>query len=141
MQPDNLVSKINELKGSIQSLWQRISANDFELARRKLDEYLPEKGGAQMPAGEDDERNRAEDLPLTIHRTDDDGEGVRYYATENSPLAAGAPKVQGPGGIDSFEEKDAIDPAEADENQGLRSRKQNSDLAQRYYSPGLDLDS
>lgn len=153
---EDLSSRLNELKGSIQTLWDKISENDFEMARKKIstvtdkvhekvDVYRQRANSETQSISDelDSEHNYAEDLPLTLHRDvdpdEEDVSGVKYYSTENSPLSVGAEKVEA-GGIDSFGEDDTFDPEEASEHQSFRDRNQNSDLTQRYYSPGLDLD-
>ena len=86
----------------------------------------------------DSDFNTADDLPLTLVKEQEPG--IRYYTTENSPMAVGAEKVEA-GGIDKFgDEDDTLEFDEADDFQTNRDRKQNSDLSQRFYSPGLDLD-
>jgi hypothetical protein len=89
-----LNERINELKGSIQALWERVHKTDFD-----------HSGEDTMDL--DYERNAEDDMPLTLSR--EDGPGVRYYATENNPLAIGAEKVE-QAGIDSFGEDDSPDP-------------------------------
>lgn len=81
------------------------------------------------------ESHRIDDLPLTLMK--DPGPGIKYSYTENSEFARGAEKVPAHG-IDSFGEPDTFDPDEADEHQDYRNRNQNSDLSQRFYTPGLD---
>lgn len=43
-------------------------------------------------------------------------------------------------GIDSFGEQSEFDEEEANEHQTNRDRKQNSDLAKRFYTGGMDLE-
>lgn len=145
---EELSAKINDLKLSIQTLWERISENDFELARKKITDVsskvqkkLRAKTSREKFEYDDDyDHHYAEDLPLTIMRDTqaDDGAGVKYYTTENSPLAIGAEKVEA-GGIDKFgDEEDTFSFEAADDYQDNRNRHQNSDLADRFRTPGLD---
>lgn len=142
-----LVTKINALKGSIQKVWDKLSDNDFELARTKIktvsskvQEKLSSRSTSTSGYEDDYDHNYADDLPLTINHEASPGEGIKYYTTENNPLAIGAERVEA-AGIDKFgDEKDTFDPEEADEGQDFRNRKHNSDLSDRFYSPGLDLD-
>lgn len=142
---EDLVGKVKELKGSIQTLWDEITKNDFELARRKIQDVSNKvqnkfRGHEVIQSDQEEdldyEHNYADDLPLTLNR--ESRPGIRYYATENSPFAVGAEKVEA-AGIDSFGEEDTFDPDEADDHQSLRDRHQNSDLTSRFYSPGMDL--
>jgi hypothetical protein len=94
-----LNERINELKGSIQSLLGRMRKSDVD-----------DSGEEAMDL--DYERNYEDDMPLTLAR--EDGPGVRYYATENSPLSIGAEKVE-QAGIDSFGEDDSPDPEQVRE--------------------------
>lgn len=90
-----LNERINELKGSIHALWDKVKKNTEETST----------GEDAMDL--DYERNYEEDMPLTLAR--DEGPGVRYTTTENNPLAADTEKVEAVG-IDSFGEDDAPDP-------------------------------
>jgi hypothetical protein len=94
-----LNERINELKGSIQSLLERMRKSDVD-----------DSGDEEMDL--DYERNYEDDMPLTLAR--EDGPGVRYYATENNPLSIGAEKVE-QAGIDSFGEDDSPDPEQVSE--------------------------
>lgn len=91
-----LNERINELKGSIHALWDKMKKTD---------------DGDDMVSDEtvetDYENNFEDDMPLRLAR--EDGPGVRYYATENNPMSIGAEKVEA-AGIDSFGEDDSIDP-------------------------------
>ena len=144
---EDLVTKINQLKGNIQNLWDKLSENDFELARQKIknvstkvQEKLSSLSSSTSGYEDDDDHKYADDLPLTINHETSPGEGVAYYTTENNPLAIGAKRVEA-AGIDKFgDEKDTFDIEEANDGQDFRNRKQNSDLSDRFYSPGLDLD-
>lgn len=147
---EDLAGRINELKSSIQTLWDKIADNEFELARRKISdvsqkvqEKLKSRGTEISDAGYDNDydHNYADDLPLTVLHDDDTlgnrNEGVKYATTENSPLSAGKEKVEAVG-IDKFgDEKDTFDFDEADDFQDNRNRNQNSDLADRFRTPGL----
>lgn len=91
-------------------------------------------------------REREERVPLSseaisIEAMDkqDEGEGITFYSTENSEIARNANKAPARG-IDKFGEKDTFDPDEADDHQTNRDRNQNSDLSQRFYTDGMDLD-
>lgn len=91
----SLNERMNEIKDTIQSLWERMRHVD---GGEKDDEAMDF----------DSERNIEDDLPLTLER--DPAPGIRYYATENSPFAIGAQKTLRAGGIDSFGEDDSPDP-------------------------------
>lgn len=88
-----LNERINELKSNIHALWERVRKSD--------DEMMDEVSDADV------DRNYEDDLPLTLSR--EDGPGVRYYTTENSPFAVGEEKIEH-AGIDSFGEDDSPDP-------------------------------
>lgn len=134
---EDIAGKINELKTSIQSLWGRISENDFELARKKIFKARSMVAAERTDYDNDYDHNYADDLPLTV--VHDEKPGVRFYTTENSPLAIGAEKVEA-AGIDKFgDEDDTFSLEEADDFQDNRNRHQNSDLSDRFYSHGLDL--
>ena len=111
-----LNERIHELKNSFHALWERM---------RKPDD---ESVNSDDTMDTDYDRNYEDDMPLTLAR--EDGPGIRYYATENNPLARGAEKVEA-AGIDSFGESDTVDP---DDEVSLRDRR-NSDLSQRFYTP------
>jgi hypothetical protein len=64
--------------------------------------------------------------------------GVKYSYTENAEIAKDAPKTEAIG-IDSFGEENTFDPDVADEHQDYRNRNQNSDLANRFYTDGMDI--
>ncbi len=89
-----LNERINELKGTIHALWDRMRNTEEETS---TDESMDL----------DYERNFEDDMPLRLAR--EDGPGIRYYSTENNPMAIGAEKVEA-AGIDSFGEDDSIDP-------------------------------
>jgi hypothetical protein len=128
---EDLAGKINEFKASIQSLWDRIAENDFEIGGRKIFK-TKSVNVMQSDYDNDYDHNYADDLPLTV--VHDDMPGVKYYATENSPMAVGAEKVEA-AGIDKFgDEDDIIDLEAQDEGNQI----QNSDLSERFYSTGLD---
>lgn len=147
---EDLSGRINELKSSIQTLWDKLAENDFELARKKISnvsqmvqDKLKARGTEVGDAGyeNDYDHNYADDLPLTVLHDDDTpgtrNEGVKYSTTENSPLSVGAEKVEAMG-IDKFgDEKDTFSFEEADDFQDNRNRNQNSDLADRFRTPGL----
>lgn len=103
---EDFAGKINNLKASIQTLWQKIADNDFEVAGRKL--FNSRQVVTERAAYDNDyDHNYADDLPLTVLH--EDAPGVKFYSTENSPLAIGAEKVE-MGGIDKFgDEDDTID--------------------------------
>lgn len=88
-----LNERITELKTSIQALWSRVHKDE------DMDE--------DMGMDSDSDRNYEDDMPLTLAR--EDGPNVKYYTTENNPLAAGAEKEDAIG-IDSFGEDDSPDP-------------------------------
>jgi hypothetical protein len=77
---------------------------------------------------------------VTDLKTSPFNNNVEFYDTENSQLARGARKTAHPKGLDSFGEKDTFEFDEVDDFQTDRDRKQNSDLAQRFPTHGLDLD-
>ncbi|HXH30001.1 MAG TPA: hypothetical protein VNJ01_04245 [Bacteriovoracaceae bacterium] len=141
MQNDfNLSERIKYFSKEAKNFWGKISKNDFELAKTKYSEV---KGLVQERLVESKEtlstlRKKAKDSRRVkpVEDTEDESTGVKYATTENSPLANGAEKVAAHG-IDSFGEQDTFDPEAVDENQTFRDRKQNSDLAERYYTPGL----
>lgn len=81
----------------------------------------------------------ADAIDLDTLEEQDRGNQVAFYDTENSTVSKGAPKAV-PIGLDSFGEKDTFDPEVADDYQTNRDRNQNSDLANRYYTRGLDID-
>lgn len=124
---EELLGRWSHLKNSVQHYWNNFSTRKIKAKRAikpediHIDNYRYES-------------HRIDDMPLTI--TKDPGPGVKYSFTENSEFARGADKVAAHG-IDSFGEEDTFDPDEADEHQDFRNRKQNSDLSQRYHSPGL----
>lgn len=137
---EEISGRINQLKGNIQTLWQKISDNDFELARGKVSEIKEFVHDKVSNLRHKDESAEVVSVPGTEALEEDDGGGVRYYSTENNPMAIDAKKVEaGKAGIDRFGEESEFTPDEADDNQTLTKRNQNSDLAQRYYAPGLDL--
>jgi hypothetical protein len=82
------------------------------------------------------ESHRIDDLPLTLAK--DPGPGIKYGYTDNSEFARGADKVPARG-IDSFGEEDTFDLDEADDHQDYRNRRQNSDLNQRFFTRGMDI--
>jgi hypothetical protein len=134
------------IKNNVLNLWDKLSENDFELARSGVSKIINQLGKEpdHKIRPEDIhlenyhyESHRIDDLPLTI--TKDPGPGVKYSYTENSEFARGAEKTEAIG-IDSFGEEDTFDPDEADEHQDYRNRNQNSDLSKRYFTRGLDLD-
>lgn len=87
--------RINELKDTLQALWDRVHKSETETITNDNDLDL------------DYERNYEDDMPLTLAR--EEGPGIRFYSTENSPMAIGAEKVE-QAGIDSFGEDDSPDP-------------------------------
>jgi hypothetical protein len=95
-----LNERINELKGSIHALWDKVRKTDDS------DETTEE------PMDMDYERNYEDDMPLRLAR--EDGPGIRFYSTENSPMAVGAEKVEH-AGIDSFGEDDSAAPEQLNE--------------------------
>jgi len=118
MNQHEILTKLSDLKGNLQHLFGKKSAlSEIEEAEGS-DNYL-------------------DDLPLTINR--DPGPTVKYYTTENSEFSRGQEK-ESPKGIDSFGEKKSFEFDEADDYQTNRDRKQNSDLAKRFYTSGMDLD-
>lgn len=123
-----LAGRWSHLKNNVQHLWDNFSS------RRKV-KATPIKPDDIHIDNYQYESHRIDDLPLTLMK--DPGPGIKYSYTENSEFARGAEKVPAHG-IDSFGEPDTFDPDEADEHQDYRNRKQNSDLSQRYYTPGLD---
>lgn len=80
-----------------------------------------------------------EAINLDTLRDKDTNQKVSFYDTENSSISRGEPKAI-PKGLDSFGEKDTFDIDEVDDYQTNRDRNQNSDLAQRFYTRGLDSD-
>jgi hypothetical protein len=148
MAQEEFLGRWQHLKNNMQHLWGKISEKDFELARKKLSDvsHLVQGKFQKMRHNEvapDDinienfqyESHRMDDLQLTLNK--DPGPGVKYDYTENSEFARGAEKTEA-FGLDSFGEEDTFDPDELDEQQDYRNRKQNSDLSDRFYSPGLD---
>lgn len=88
-----LNERINELKGTFHALWDKV---------KNTENVISSDDSMDL----DYERNSEDDMPLTLAR--EDGPGVRYYSTENNPMAIGAEKVEA-AGIDSFGEDDSID--------------------------------
>lgn len=120
-----------DIKSSVKNLWSKVSANDYELARTKLNlvtTFISQKIEAR--------RNS----PARFrHESDTSEGGIKYYTTENNPLSVGAQKVEA-AGIDKFgDEKDTFDP-DVDATDDLAIRTQRINLSDRFYSPGLDLD-
>lgn len=123
---EDLVGKLNELKSNIQSLWSKITENDFEMKNGSS-----HKGPRTIHDvyANDYDHNHAEDLPLTINRDPDPGvnnDDIKYYTTENSPLSVGAQKVEG-GGIDKFGGEDDIVSEGSEKNVSSR-------LSERFYT-------
>jgi hypothetical protein len=146
---EEFLGRWNHLKNNMQHLWGKFSEKEFEAARKKFSDvshFVQEKLNKTKDhdvSPEDVhidnyqyESHRIDDLPLTLNK--DPGPGIKYDYTENSEFARGAEKVEA-FGIDSFGEEDTFDPEEADEHQDYRNRKHNSDLSDRFYSPGLDI--
>lgn len=132
-------------------MWSKISENDFELPRKKftkvsgvVSQKLNQMRDHEVTPDEihienyQYESHRVDDLALTLMK--DPGPGIKYSYTENSEFARGAEKVAAHG-IDSFGEPDTFDPDEVDEHQDYRNRKQNSDLADRFYTKGMKIDN
>ncbi len=138
MQNDfNLSETLRFLKKEARHLWGRISENNYELPRTKFAELKTQFEQSRTQARERMEKYReSRKAPVS---SEPETPGVKYTVTENNPLSAGQEKVPSKG-IDSFGEPDTFDPDEASDSQGLRNRKQNSDLADRYYTPGLHDD-
>ena len=91
---NSMNERINELKGTIHALWDRMRNTEDDTS---TDESMDLEN----------ERNFEDDLPLRLARGN--GPGIKYYTTENNPLANGAEKVEA-AGIDSFGEDDSTDP-------------------------------
>lgn len=132
-------------------MWMKISENDFELAKntftevsqvitRKIDKMRDHKVTPDEIHLDNYhyESHRIDDLPLTLMK--DPGPGIKYSYTENSEFAKDAEKAPAVG-IDSFGEQDTFSIEEADDHQDFRNRKQNSDLSQRFYTKGLNIDN
>lgn len=127
MNRQDLITKINDLKGTVQNLFgQRV----HHFFKREIERDEEDKSHEGLDHG-------VEDLPLTLSR--DASPGVTFYPTENSEFSRGMPK-EIPRGLDSFGEQDTFDFEEADDYQTNRDRKQNSDLSKRFYTSGLHLD-
>lgn len=142
----NLSKSIRFLSKEARSLWGKFSANDFELAKTKLADVksvLRERmADPKVQARVDAFKTKVSTYKSSrkpSRDSEDEISGVKFNHTENSPLANGAVKADAVG-IDSFGEKESFDPKEAVENQSYKDRKQNSDLAERYYTPGLQSD-
>lgn len=121
MNQQEIINKLNGLKGNIQHLLSRKHHRSTKVVEE-----------AEL----DGEHNYAEDLPLTINR--DPSPGITFYSTENADVARGARREPAKG-IDKFGEEDTFDFDEADDYQTNRDRKQNSDLDKRFYTGGMDL--
>jgi hypothetical protein len=115
-----------------QVILNKLSEIYRRFVRNEDDALLPDKSTTENTSSRIED-----DLPLTLAR--DVGPGVTYYDTENSEFANGAEKDIAHG-IDSFEEARELSFEEADDFQTNRDRHQNSDLSQRFYTGGLDID-
>ena len=107
----NILGRINQLKTNVQEILHKFSDQDFETTFQNLKEKIQHLGDG------DDEVHpikidnyeyishypEEEDLPLTLAK--DPEPGVHYYDTENSPMAAGAPKAVARG-IDKFDDEE-----------------------------------
>lgn len=89
MNQQDIIHKLNGIKGNLQ-----------HLLSRKWQQHGDESEEEMEVTGAD---NYLDDLPLTINR--DPSPGVKFYATENSEIARGAPK-ENAHGIDRFGEED-----------------------------------
>jgi predicted RNA-binding protein with EMAP domain len=99
----DLKEKLSGLKTNLQQVWDKVSANDFELPKKKIEEATE-----WVSERRKDAKDRSSQL--RTKREDEPTEGVRYYSTENSPLSRGEPKSPGVG-IDKFGgEKDEVSP-------------------------------
>lgn len=103
MNQQEILTKLQDLKGNIQHLLSKVGRND------KNDSVNHDDVEFYAADGED---NYIDDLPLTINR--ESGPSVKYYTTENSEFARGADK-ETPKGIDSFGERDTYSFEEADD--------------------------
>ena len=126
MDQQEILTKLLSFKGNLKTLW--IKKKGKKLSRPN----------ALIDGATDDYSSLEDDLPLTLSRESGPG-GITYYSTENSEFARGAPK-QDAKGIDSFGEENTFDFEEADDYQTNRDRNQNSDLAKRYKTDGMNLD-
>lgn len=138
---EQIMGRLTHLKNNVQHLVSKFSESDF--AREKISKLLTKKkDNASVTPDQihiDNyhyESHRIDDLPLTIIK--DPGPGVKYSYTENSEFARGAEKTEAVG-IDSFGEEDTFDPDEASDFQDYRNRNQNSDLANRFFTDGMDM--
>jgi hypothetical protein len=124
---EEIGQKLGNLKGTVKNKLKKITGSSPVSRQMKKDtnsENVPLAGDA-INLDTLDEEDRSQ---------------VEFYDTENSQAARGAEKSVAHG-IDSFEEKDGIDPDEADEHQTYHDRNHSSDLSDRYYTRGLDVDS
>lgn len=126
MNQEEIMEKFTGIKGIVQKFMHKnkrpnfdVSENDLRFDENGLDNYV-------------------DDLPLTLNR--EEGPGVTFYSTENAEVANGAKKADAHG-IDSFGEQDTFSIEEADDYQTDRDRHQNSDLSQRFYTGGMDLNN
>ena len=104
--------------------------NLFEMAKNKIQEKWLSMTHKEVSAGVTTSASSSFDVdPMEEDFSlDENTDGVKYYTTENNPLAAGAPKVEA-GGIDRFGEESDVVPEELTAN--------NTELSERFYTPGL----
>jgi hypothetical protein len=133
MSQEDFLGRWEHLKDNVQHLWGNVThlvQETFQQIRHH--EVAPDDINIENYQYES---HRMDDLQLTLNK--DPGPGVKYDYTENSEFSRGQEKTEA-FGLDSFGEEDTFDPDEADDHQDYRNRKQNSDLSDRYYTPGLD---
>lgn len=115
---EGISQKLGHLKGTVKNKLKNITGSSPVIRQMKKDsssESVPLAGDAiNLDALDEEERSH-----------------VQFYDTENSQLSRGADKSVAHG-IDSFEDKDVVDPSEADEHQTYHDRNHSSDLSDRY---------
>lgn len=126
MNQEEIMGKFSGIRGIVQKIMHKNKPNHFDETEN------------DMRFDDNGVDNYVDDLPLTINR--EEGPGVKFYTTENAEVANGAEKADAHG-IDSFGEQDTFTIEEADDYQTDRDRNQNSDLSQRFYTGGMDLDN
>jgi hypothetical protein len=131
MNQHDIIEKLSDLKGNLQNFLGKFSVKSDK------DERDSEEEPQDLAYDDQGVDNYIDDLPLTINK--DPEPGVKYYATENSEFSRDKPKIKAHG-IDSFGERDTFDIEEADDYQTDRDRHQNSDLAKRFYTGGMDVE-
>lgn len=90
----DLKKKLFGLKNNLEQTWKKVSENDFELPKKKLDE-------ASQWVSDRRKEAKTRSSEFRTKREEEPTEGVRYYSTENSPISRGEPKSPGVG-LDKF---------------------------------------